>query len=169
MAEPTVTPLMAERHERLVLRLDALLRELRPLAVRHPEAPGNESLRATAEALLFDICRLLPRRGRVPFPAAAETLAPLVVQLGQAMAALDAFEVRHSLWSAKDQAYVWRLGAGRGQPVARLRPRLAPPAEGDRRGNERLRRELIRRIEAKADEAYARGYADAQSGKPVSP
>jgi hypothetical protein len=168
MAEPTVTPLQAERHEALVVRLEAVLRELRPLAARHPDVAVDAPLRTLAETLLFEMRRALPRQDREPFPQVAETFAALVVQLGQALAALEVFEVRHSLWSPPHQAYVWRLGRGRSQPVARLRPRLAQQAEAERRDSDRMRREIVRRIEAKADAAYEQGYADAQNGKPPS-
>jgi hypothetical protein len=111
MAEPTVTLREAEAHETLLLRLEALLGELRPLAARHPLAAVPAPLIALSESLLFDARAFTPRRRREALPAAAPDFSGLVVQLGQALAALDAFEARRSFWSAGRAAFVWRLGA----------------------------------------------------------
>lgn len=54
----------------------------------------------TADALLFDITAFPRPRECEAFPNAAGALE-LSVQFGQAMAVLNAFEVRHSLWSAE--------------------------------------------------------------------
>src|SRR6185312_1652878 len=57
MSEPTVTVREAEAHEALVLSLEALLSELRPLAARHPLAEVPPPLIALSEDLLFEVRR----------------------------------------------------------------------------------------------------------------
>ena len=165
-AEPVVTAAQAVAHEALVLKLEALLSELRPLAVRHPVQPVPAALATLAEALLFDARPFVPRRRRERLPAAAPDYAGLVVQLGQALAALDVFEVRRSFWSPERAAFVWRLGAGTA-PAARLRPRLAK-AEADRAQADKRRDELHRMIMGRLAEAYEEGARDAQSVTPPS-
>jgi len=164
MAEPTVTLREAEAHEALLLRLEALLGELRPLAARHPLAAVPAPLIALSESLLFDARAFTPRRRREALPAAAPDFAGLVVQLGQALAALDAFEARRSFWSAGRAAFVWRLGARGERPIGRLRPHLAQLAGDERAGADKLRAKLRRQIEARVAEAYEQGLRDARNG-----
>ena len=167
MAEPTITPGRATQHETLVLKLEALLHELRPLALRHPDAAVPAPLATLAEALLFDARPFTERRKREALPASAPQLSGLVVQLGQALATLDAFEVRHTAWSPKLSAYVWRLGRS-DAPIARLRPRLAQMTQDHQRDSERMRLEVIRLIEAKVSDAYERGVVEGRPGPPAS-
>ena len=168
MAEPTVTRVRAEAHEALVLKLDALLTELRPLAVRHHASPVPAALGTLVEGLLFDARPFAPRQHREALPVAAPDYGGLVIQLGQALAVLDAFEVRHAVWSPQHAAYVWRLGRGDPAPVARLRPRLTRPPEADRRAGDRMRDAVVRRIDAKVEEAYERGLEEGRRGTPSS-
>lgn len=171
MAEPVVTPDRARQHEAIVIRLEALLTELRPLVLRHPAAPVPGELAVVAEGLLFDTHRFLPRRSnqRQAFPAAAPDLAGLVVQLGQAQASLDQFEVRHSFWSETQRAYVWRLGPDRDLPVARLKPKLSATALEEQRQGDSMRDKVVRLIRAQVEEAYEQGRADAEAGRDTGP
>ena len=162
--QPTITPGRAIRHEALVLKLEALLHELRPLALRHPEAAVPAPLATLAEALLFDARPFTAPRLREPLPAAAPDFGGLVVQLGQAVATLDAFEVRHTMWSPELKAYAWRVGGKTDRPIARLRPRLARPTATERRESDRRLQEVLRMIEAKEVEAYDRGLAEGRAG-----
>jgi hypothetical protein len=159
MAEPTVSPFRATQHETLVLKLEALLHEVRPLALRHPEAAVPAPLATLAEGLLFDVRPFTGRRRREAMPAAAPEFSGLVVQLGQALATLAAFEVRHTVWSPKLAAYVWRVGRDHDTPVARLRPRLAQISKEDRRDSEHMRAKVLHLIHAKVADAYERGLA----------
>jgi hypothetical protein len=165
MAESGISAGRARLHEALVLKLEALLDELRPLAARHPEGAVGPALRATAEALLYEAARFRPRRRREVFPAAAPTLGALAVELGQARAGLEAFELTHSAWSPKHKAFLWHV-AGTPLPVARLRARadIADRAQG--RAESRLRRDLVRQVRVKIEDAYEQGYDDARQGRP---
>jgi hypothetical protein len=159
MTEPHLTAARAERHEALVLKLEALLHELRPLALRQPAAAVPEDLRALAEGLLYDAATFAPRKERQPFPVAAPELGALALQLGQVLAALEAYEVRHTLWSREQGAYVWRLTRGGTTPVARLRPQLLKPAAKSAAAD-RHRAEVIRMIQARIDRAFAEGVEE---------
>jgi len=164
MSEPTVTVREAEAHEALVLSLEALLSELRPLAARHPLAEVPPPLIALSEDLLYEARPFTPRARREALPAAAPQFGGLVVQLGQALAALDGFEVRRSFWSPERAAFVWRLGRDETRPIARLRPRLAKAADADRAATDKMRAKLRRHIEARIEEAYERGLAEGRTG-----
>src|SRR6185369_14834439 len=54
----------ARRHEALVVRLEALLRTVRPLAAHRPEGRVGAALRAEAEGLLFEAGQFTARRRR---------------------------------------------------------------------------------------------------------
>jgi hypothetical protein len=167
MAEPqSVSEARARRHEALVVRLEALLRELRPLAARRPEGRVAEAMRTAAEGLLADTMYFLPRRRREVLPVAARRLGPLAVQLGQARAALEAFELVHAGWSNKLKAFAWHT---RGGPVAvgRLRPEGIVEADADKLGKRR-HAEILRQFESRIERAYDEGYADAQNGHPAT-
>ena len=165
MAESGISLVRARQHEKLALALDALLAELRPQAARHPDGAVSEPLRIAAETLLFEAGRFRPRRRRDRFPAAAPTLGALAVELGQARAGLEAFELVHSFWSPRHKAFLWRVG-GDPVPVARLRARadiedrLATRA--DRRRHHEIRAMFTQRIER----AYDEGYEHGSSGHP---
>jgi hypothetical protein len=165
----TGTGISAERarhHEALVLRLEALLREERPLAARHPEGPVGPALRVAAEALLHDAAQFHPRRGRrEKFPPAAGRLGPLAVELGQARAGLEAFELVHSYWSARHKAFVWRT-LPEPAPIGRLRPAVAAADPEATRENRHIRDEVLRRLKVRIAESYEQGYRDARNGLP---
>lgn len=165
MTEPTLTAARAERHEALVLKLEALLHELRPLALRQPAAAVPEDLRVLAEGLLHDAIAFAPRREREPFPVAAPDLGALALQLGQVLAGLEAFEVRHTFWSREHNAYVWRLPRGETAAVARLRPQLLKPT-APTPADERRRAELITMFKARIDRAFDEGMAAGRIQRP---
>ena len=158
MIEPNISAARAERHEALVLKLEALLHELRPLALRQPAAAVPEDLRALAEGLLYDAIAFAPRKERKLFPVAAPELGALALQLSQVLASLEAYEVRHTLWSREHGAYVWRLSRGDLTPVARLRPQLLQPAARSADAD-RYRDKVIGLIKARIAEAYEEGLA----------
>ena len=165
MAEAEVSAARARQHEALVVKLEALLRELRPLAARRPAGCVPGALRIAAEGLLGDTQRFLPHRRRDALPVAAGTLGALVVQLGLARAGLEAFELVHAGWSNKLKAFAWRTGGGP-LVVRRLR---APSATEDVAADKQQKRrhhEMRAVFESRIERAYEEGYQDAQSGTP---
>jgi len=168
MVEPNISAARAARHEALVLKLEALLHELRPLALRQPAATVPEDLRALAEGLLYDATAYAPRRERQPFPVAAPELGALALQLGQVSAGLEAYEVRHTFWSREHGAYLWRLTRGDIIPVARLRPQLLQPAANHAEAD-RMRDKVVALIKARVAEAYEEGFAAAKRGQEPPP
>lgn len=168
MAEPqSVSAARARQHEALVVRLEALLRELRPLAARRPEGLVAPALRRAAEDLLADTMHFLPRRRREALPVAARGLGALAVQLGQARAALEAFELVHAGWSARLKAFAWHTRGGP-MPVGRLRPESAEADLADDKLGKQRRAEFLKQFEARIERAYDEGYEDAQTGKPAT-
>jgi len=154
-APPIVSHAMAERHEALWIRLTALHKDLGALAAKKPADPVGDPLRITAESLLSDCVPFVPGRS-LRLPVAAPDHAGLLVQLGQALALLDAFEVQHSFWSADKACRCWRVSFG-ALPVARLRPNLPPPVTIDE-GRD-LRDELARQMDQRWNRAFEEGFA----------
>lgn len=150
----TITINRAEAHEALYLRLEALSRLAAGVATRKPGEPVPDEVRARAEDLLYD-CRAFAgrgvrtrserRRGVVP---AAPTYGGLAAQLGEALAALEAFEHRHTQWDARLKCVAWRT-EGTPLPVKRLNPQpmLPPPESRPSQALERLRRQIADRID----------------------
>lgn len=156
----------ADAHEALYPKLDALTRQVEALSLRHPTAPVSPALRATAETLLYTMQPFLPVRRSLP-PAAAD-LAGLATQLIQARAALDVFESANSAWHPDLKCRVWSL-SGDPVPVRRLRPEsnVLIKSAKEKRYFTGIREKLLRRIDAKAEEAYEQGYEDARLNKPM--
>jgi len=158
----------AEAHEALWPRLAVLSRQVEAMALRHPGAAIPAATLALARRLIGEAQAFsrqpLPRPG--PEAAAGEA-AGLAAQLGQALATLDAFEVANSHWEPGMACIVWTL-RDQPLPVARLRQKVARPlqTEKDRREHERMRDAILRRIEERADNAYAEGYAHGAAGQP---
>ncbi len=101
----------------------------------------------------------------MPLPPAPETYAALATALGQALASLDAFETKHSAWSASHNGFVWQLPRNELRPVERLRPKSTrPAAAGDDRRAAKRRADLLRRIEAKYDDGFEAGLKAATEG-----
>jgi hypothetical protein len=163
MAEPGISVDRARRHEALVVTLEALLREVHLLAARRPQGRVNAALRAAAEGLLFEAGQFAARRRREALPAVALTLGPLAVQLGQARAGLETFELLHASWSARHKAFAWRT---RGGPVlvGRLKPAAADQVSG--KLDRRRHAEILRQIDARLQRAYDEGFEDARTGRP---
>ncbi len=168
MADPGISLQRARQHEALVLRLEALLGDVRRLAARAPEAAIGAPLRAAAEALLHEAQHFRLRGRREALPPAPPTLGALAIALGQARARLEAFELVHSFWSGTHKSFVWRT-APRPLPIARLRPATVADEQRQRHDTERMRKALLRRLEARIEEAYEQGYADGQTGTAPRP
>ena len=93
----------------------------------------------------------------------------LAVQLGQALAQLEAWESQRSFF---DPGFACRMGRVEGarQPIMRLKPPAAalPPP---RRDMADLRAKLVRRIEGKVQGDFERGFRagrQARDGRPVA-
>ena len=82
-----------------------------------------------------------------------------------ALSQLDAFEAANSAWNAELKCFVWLLRDP--LPVARLRPQAAAivRSKAQQRQSDHMRRELIRRIDAKFDAGYDAGFADASNSR----
>lgn len=171
---PKLTAALADTHEALVIRLTALTAEVRAIALRRPGLPVPAEVEALAAGLLHDASGFAPKLG--PLPAVAPTYSGLAVELSQALAALEVFEVRHTRWDRTRQAIVWHLASGATTPLRRLRPQLVPRPEDERRGAEMsaIKEKLVARIESlrrDSDELHALRDAqrDAQREAPPEP
>lgn len=153
-----VNAVQAARHEALVLRLQNLQKPVETLAARRPAEPVGAEVARLAADLLFEADRLAGARRRGALPMPAPDYAGLAAQLGQALAALEAFETRHTVWDAAKKAFCWSIAPRRNVPVQRLRPELAAPA--DPRESTRNREDLYRMMKARDAENYERGLAD---------
>lgn len=168
-----LTPQRARTHEALYPRLEALTHQVEAIAARKPDADIPPETRAAAEALLFDARRFQPRRPRPAggpaspgFEPAPDKFAALATVLGQALAALGAFEARHSIWSQKHAGFVWLLQHDRLAPVQRLRPKSPNALEaGADKNVERLREKLRNRF----DERYEEGFTAGRHAATVPP
>lgn len=109
-ATPFVTFSRAEQHEALWLRLTALHNDLGALAARRSTLPVSAAVRVAAEALLSD-CAPFGDGDRLP--QAAVDAAGLLVQLGQALARLDASEATHTFWESQAQLPLLASAGGR--------------------------------------------------------
>jgi hypothetical protein len=163
---------LAAAHEALYLKLGRLTRQVETLAARKPDAALPAEMRTLAETLLRQARQFPPRgtleRGSI---VKAGDLAGLATELGQGLAKLDLFEAAHSVWSVEHNCFVWKLRQDVVAPVARLRPKavgFAKSAE-EQRLDEHIKRELIRRINAKVSDAYEAGFADCQNGLLANP
>ena len=148
----TITVRRAEAHEALTLKLSSLARLAAGIAGRNPLAPVPREVRARAEGLLFDgrpfgVGNAV--RSHRPFEPAAPTYGGLSAQLSEALARLEAFEARHTLWDARLKCVCWRVH-GAPLPVQRLHPEPLPQPDKPRRTNtelDALRRKIAERIE----------------------
>ncbi|WP_332688764.1 hypothetical protein [Devosia sp.] len=123
MPHDSTTQALAERHEALWLSLSALHKDMIALGAKKPQALVSEPVRVSAEGLLSDCAPFIRRRGE-RLPVAAPDLAGLAVQLGQALAALDAWESLHTIMDARFNCKMWNLD-GNNVPVMRLKPPTA--------------------------------------------
>lgn len=164
---PSTSQDLAERHEALWLRLTALHHDTAAIAAKKPDAPVSDTLRIAAESLLADAVPFLPYP-KMRLPVAAPELMGLSVQLGQALAWLDAWEARHAFWNAAMNCRCWRIGTG-SLPVMRLRPQVTPPAVTP--DGTSLREKFLRQVEQRRSGDFERGFAAgraARDGKPVA-
>lgn len=153
-----VTAEIARRHEALYLRLATLTRQAEAGANKRGEAPVDDTTRRLAEDLLFDARRLTGRRGAIP-PAAPDRMG-LATQLGQALAALEAFEGRHAFWDDTVKCMVWALPQDETLPIARLKPKTLAKPERETAEMKRAREKLPKLMRAKWEESYERGLRD---------
>lgn len=106
---PKTSRRMAERHEILFPKLQALTRQVEAMARRKPEQAVPEKLRTEAEALLFDAELFRQKmRGSAP-PVAAPRMDGLAAQLAGAMTVLLGFEARYTQWDARFNEPVWKV------------------------------------------------------------
>ena len=129
MAIKPITPQAAARHEALYLRLATLLRQTEAGANKRADAPVGDMTRRLAEDLLFEARRFVG--GPNAIPASAPDMVGLATQLGQALAALDAYEARHSAWDPELAAFAWSVNGPVALPIARLRPKANAPSHPD--------------------------------------
>lgn len=155
-----ITAAAAAGHEALHLRLATLLRQVESLAARRATTPIPDPMRTLAEDLLW---AARPFTGIKPagakpagFPAAAPTYSALAAQLGQLLALLDAFELRHTRWDDTLKCTVWTTADGP-LPVQRLHPKPAAPPPAPRDQSD-IRQKLIERIERSREGAYDHGF-----------
>lgn len=125
---PWLTRHMADRHEALWLRLDALIQQVEAKARRRPRALVPADLRVLAEDMLFETARFGPLRPRRSLPMAADHVGPLAAQLLQAREALASFESRNTRWDLALGRLVWRV-TGEKLAVRRIKPKPLTPAE----------------------------------------
>jgi len=166
MPKSDLTPRTAARHEALYPRLATLLRQIEAIALRKPGAPVPSATQTIAEALLFDAQAF--GVARKTLVATAADMAGLAAQLGQALAALDAFEAAHSGWDAEFKCFVWQMANGDSLPIARrrLQPVKTPRPAEKRQASKTMRHKIAYMIDAKFSEGYQVGYDDAKNLRP---
>jgi hypothetical protein len=154
--EGYTTKPQAERHEALWLSLAALHKDTVALGAKRPNADVSDALRINTEGLLSD-CAPFIRQRRERLPVAAPDLMGLAAQLGQALAALESWESRHTNWDERFNCRVWRLDRGY-LPIMRLKPPAAA-LKAERTDMADLRDKLARRLEQRERGIYQKGYA----------
>ena len=161
------TAALAERHEALWLSLSALHKDIVALGAKKPGAAVSEPVRIAAEGLLSD-CAAFTRKRNERLPVAAPDLGGLAIQLGQALAALDAWESRHTSWDENWKCRVW-LVTGRPLPIRRLKPNVAPPQPPTTYKGASIRDKLLERFEARRRGAYEDGFRDGLAARKGPP
>lgn len=164
----TTTIALAEQHEALWLRVTALHKDSVALGAKKPDGAVPDSLRIAAEGLLYDCVPFGPHSRRSRLPVAARDMGGLAVQLGQALAGLDAWESQRSYLDPRFDCRMWRVKAGQ-LPIMRLKPPAgALPVHRD---ISELRAKVVRRIEGKRQSDFERGFAAGRSagqGRPLA-
>ncbi|SMQ85617.1 hypothetical protein SAMN06295905_2904 [Devosia lucknowensis] len=169
LSEGTTTKSQAERHEALWLSLAALQKDTIALGAKKPNAPVSEALRISAEGLLSD-CAAFTRKRNERLPVAAPDLAGLAAQLGQALAALEGWEARHTTWATRFNCRIWTLHSGY-RPIMRLHPPAAA-LNFKRDDTDVIRDKLSRMIRSGERAAYEAGFSAgraARQGEPPAP
>ena len=88
-------PARAARHEALTERIEALVKQLEPVARTKPGQDVSGPVRSLAEDLLFEAREFRARGERRGLVAAAPDYAGLFVQLSQAQGMLNTWQRRH--------------------------------------------------------------------------
>jgi hypothetical protein len=156
------TKAQAERHEALWLSLAALHKDTVALGAKKPNADVSDALRISAEGLLSD-CAPFIRQRRERLPVAAPDLAGLAAQLGQALAALESWESRHTSWDERFNCRIWTLHSGY-LPIMRLKPPAAA-LKFERTDHIDIRDKLDRLIEGRKRTAYENGFAAGRAAR----
>ena len=165
---PNVTHALAERHEALWIGLAALHRDVLALGAKRPGAAVSDAVRSRAEGLLSD-CLPFLAQNRIRLPVAAPDMAGLAVQLGQGLAALEAWESQRSFVDPVLGCRMWRVTGAR-LPIMRLKPPAAALAK-PRQDVEELREKLIKRIHGQRAQDFQNGFRAGQAarqGKPLA-
>lgn len=162
----TTTPALAERHEALWLSLAALHKDTLALGAKKPDASVSEPVRIAAEALLAD-CAAFIRRRNERLPVAAPDLAGLAVQLGQALAGLEAWESRHTDWDQRFNCRIWNLHSGY-LPIMRLKPPAAA-LRFQRTDEADLREKLTLRVQQRWRGVYQKGFEAGRAARNGAP
>ncbi len=165
-APGTTTKALAERHEALWLRLAALHKNTIALGAKKPHAPVSEALRISAEGLLSD-CAVFTRKRGERLAVAAPDLSGLTAQLGQALAALESWESRHTTWDERFNCRIWSLHTGY-LPIMRLRPPAAA-LSFKRNDPADMRNKLGRLIDGRQRMAYEEGFAAGRAARQGAP
>lgn len=118
-----LSPRLIERHETLFPKLQAFTRTMQSAAARRPRGVVPEGMRVMAEALLFEALPFGTSRQRRELPVAAPDCAGLAGQLSAALAAMVAFEARHSQWDARFAEPVWMADDHHIHRLKRLAPK----------------------------------------------
>jgi hypothetical protein len=172
LTHKSLTRQKAEAHEALYPALERLTRQLEAMAARNPAASVPPATRAVAADLLFEAQEFgwnRPSRTRRDLPEPAANVAGLALQLGQALALLDAFETAHSAWHPDHKCFAWLLVDP--LPVKRLRQQSAAVIKTaqQHRDADRMRKKIIARFDEKYDEGYREGYRAASSASQQPP
>lgn len=88
-------PARAARHEALTVRIEALVKQLEPVARAKPGQEVSAPVRSLAEDLLFEAREFRARGERRGLVAAAPDYAGLFIQLGQALGMLARWRSRN--------------------------------------------------------------------------
>ena len=162
----TTTIAVAERHEALWLNLSALHKDIVALGAKRPNAPVSEAVRIAAEGLLSDGAPFIRQR-RERLPVAAPDLAGLAVQLGQALAALEDWESRHTGWDERFNCRIWTLHSGY-RPIMRLKPPAAA-LTFHRTAHEDVRGKLVVRMQQRERGVYEQGFRAGLAARSAAP
>ena len=162
----STTQALAERHEALWLSLTAFHKDIVALGAKKPEASVSEPVRISAEGLLSD-CAPFTRKRNERLPVAARDLAGLAVQLGQALAGLDAWESLHTTWDERFKCRIWNLHSGY-LPIMRLKPPAAA-LKHERTDYADLRNKLVLRMEQRERGMYQKGFEAGRAARAGAP
>lgn len=165
----TLTPAIAQAHERLYPRVIALLAQVEKLAARRSRDLVPAATLTVARELFGAARRILGREAARIAGTATADLGALAVGLGQLRAGLEAF--RGGEFPLRAEAGPRRL-EGRGRAAAGCvclkptGPQKAAPPNRDNGVEPGFRSKLYRRICERENLRYLQGYRDGQAGRP---